>query len=83
VIEKSELDDFRAELKRMGYNPNDFDVFTGERLGKVTKGIYPLNETVAVHRKSTDVLEEYRGGHGEAWGAKATEDVRAGKFGRP
>jgi hypothetical protein len=41
VIEPSEKDDFYAAIKRLGYSPEDFEVLTGERLGEVTKGIYP------------------------------------------
>lgn len=83
MIDPGERDDFYAAIKRLGYAPEDFEVLTGQRLGEVTKGIYPLNETVAVHRKSTGVLEEDRAGHGEAWSAKATDDVGASKFGKP
>jgi hypothetical protein len=84
MIEPSELEDFVAELRRMGCNPDDFEVMTGERLKTANlKGIYPLIETVAVHRKSSGTLEECRSGHGKAWGAAATLDVRAGRFGSP
>lgn len=82
LIDETERDDFYAAAKRLGYDPQDFEVSTGPRKDiDVGDGFYLLRQDVFVKRLSNDVTRQYEGGHGHAWSATATFDLQDGLFG--
>ena len=83
AIEDSEEHDFRAEIRRAGYDDTEFEVGYSRILPPPGAATYPLLERVTVSRQKTGVIREYDGGHGAAWGYQAMQDVVSGQFGPP
>jgi len=84
LVQTGEIQDFEHEVRRRGYNPDEFRV-TVERLAlNPSSAIYPIKCKVMVDRLSADGNSSrgatFAGGHGEAWVARFADALATGQF---
>ena len=84
IVESDELRDFEHEVRRNGYNPDEFRVTVQRSAPNPASGIYPIRYAVMVDRVSADGNSQrgatFVGGHGEAWVDRFAEALVAGQF---
>jgi hypothetical protein len=79
TVDDSELNDFRAALRRHGLAESGFDVSSLERPLPVGR-ISPTTGMVTVRNKKTGAKRTYEAGHGTAWVVQFEKDLNAGHF---
>lgn len=80
-MDDSEFEDFKNELERIGHKLDDFIVAGKEVTNWRANSIIPIQGTITVKRKSTNVERIYNAGNMSHWAIDCIKDLEHGLFG--
>jgi hypothetical protein len=79
-MDKTEIEDFIENIKRHGFNVDDFQLNHVDQTQWDPKNIVPIKGKVTVKRKSTKKEKDYSTGHGTHWVADFCDDLKNGFY---
>ena len=77
---QSEVKDFYASIKQLGFTDTDFELKEARDLPS-SGSTYAVTGSVTVKRKITGTEKTYPAGHGSSWSASFYEDLKQRAFG--
>ncbi len=75
IIDESELEDFRNDLKRFNYSANNFWFVEYDKTN-YTSTLYTPNEIIIITAKKSGKSKEYKTGNGSSWVAEFAHDLQ-------